>query len=95
MKLGDTTTVEELLKYERERDCPASAGSKRLKLGNVYVDVEDGEHFIVADARDDGFGECLVVNFDGTNGYAASECGDYKWLAASLDDYLRRSEIAF
>lgn len=60
----------------------------RLEKGAVYRDLVDGEYFVCIDAEADSQGDCHVMNFDGSDGFALSECSDYLKLAPTINDFL-------
>jgi hypothetical protein len=59
-----------------------------LTVGRVYLDHDDGDEMFICAGTPDFEDQCLVINFDGSYGFAMSRSSDYRYLAESISDYM-------
>jgi len=72
---------------------PPETGSEKrrcLEIGAVYRDNEDGGLYVCADDQPDMQGDVMVINFDGSYGFALFEYPDTdEKIASSLAEYFQ------
>jgi len=67
---------------------------EKLKVGAVYFDVEENCHFICATDNPDPQGDVLVINFNGTGGYAHFELVEgIEKAADTLNEYFKLATL--
>jgi hypothetical protein len=72
--------------YGREEHSP---NENELQVGAVYFDSEEKKFFIRVGEEIDSQGDVLVLNFDGTIGYAHFEvCSGVTKIANNLTEYI-------
>ncbi len=71
---------------------PGSENLRRLEIGAVYRDNEDGTLYVCADDQPDMQGDVLVINFDGSHVFALFEYPDTdETIASSLAEYFQNT----